>query len=266
MTAPTPDEAAPRPMTAARVLLLRRLEIPVDDDLAVLDVVDNLLAERDALRARVAAARPVLDAASTVLGGWNSGTWSCGAIGDGLMEALHDTFVEYRAALGSAEAGAPAAEPAPGRVRIAAIIGPAMGHEEFEDFPDCTQELCTHEGGHPAEAGCDACAGPGWPCDVALAAADAVLAALAGAGAPEPAQDDERGYIVARFRDAADQHGDRTLDYWDDDVHATAGGACNHYVEHVDDEHGGWEVYELRRLPNPRAALAAGVRQEARDA
>jgi hypothetical protein len=73
---------------------------------------------------------------------------------------------------------APAAPPQTTRVAVAEEIARGMGHERCWDSPDCADDACGHPGGHPSEPGCDACAGPGWPCETALATADAVLALL----------------------------------------------------------------------------------------
>ena len=80
-----------------------------------------------------------------------------------------------------------------------------------------------------------------------------------------PAQPDDEtahGYVLARITDATAHHGDRVLTLWADDVHRTLTAASDREVEDVDDEHGGWEVYEVRRVTIPRAALAGAADTE----
>ncbi|MGE3810985.1 MAG: hypothetical protein AB7I24_05520 [Candidatus Nanopelagicales bacterium] len=143
------------------------------------------------LRAREQAARPVLDAAEAYV---RTGVEKFGADSAGpRASALIAAVTAYRAALGSSEAGAPAAEPAPDAAEWARgiagemaapglVICPAREHPSF--LVDAAEAV-----------GCPWCA-------------------LAGAGAPEPAQDDEpqprHGDLVDRW--LSDYRDHRTRD------------------------------------------------------
>lgn len=78
--------------------------------------------------------------------------------------------------------------PADVRERVAEAIAQAIGHRKDYDTPDCSDADstlgCQHPGGHPQEPGCEDCASWGWPCSVALTAADAAIEAAEN---PDPA-------------------------------------------------------------------------------
>ena len=52
----------------------------------------------------------------------------------------------------------------------------ALEHNMVFDAPDCRDaEQCACSLGHPLEAGCDACAESGWPCDYVMLVTRAAL-------------------------------------------------------------------------------------------
>lgn len=112
---------------------------------------------------------------------------------------VHDLLVSARAELEHLIPAGPLLErfPAPAvelpvtlssvddvRERVAEAIAQAIGHRKDYDTPDCSDADstlgCQHPGGHPQEPGCEDCAAWGWPCSVALTAADAAIEAARG--------------------------------------------------------------------------------------